>query len=156
MGTKTRPPAPDDETPVHADADLLDDVEAALATRYAKDLADGEQIVVDARTGPRAAWIGAAIDEGAKVHELELFLRDVPGDGLDGALGVLVDYLQGVLDELFAAERHASLPLDWEGRPYDGKVVYARGEKRDYEAEDAAAALLDEPPAPRVAARRRL
>lgn len=138
------PPDKDEETTTPVDGVLLDDVEAALSARFAD-----QRVAVDARTGPRAAWVGAAVPEGRRVHEVEVFARDVDGEGLDGALGVVLDYLA----EIVPALDEGYLPLDWEGRPYDGGVVFVRGEVRDYEAEAQAAALLGEEPPPRVVTR---
>jgi hypothetical protein len=121
---------------------LLEDVEAALSQRFAD-----QRVVVDARTGDDAAWIGAAVPHGSRVHEVEVFARGVDGDGLDGALGVVVDYLHAVVAQL---DGDAYLPLDWEGRPIDDGVVFVRGEVRDYAAEEAAARLLGEDPPPRL------
>lgn len=135
-------PRKDVETTLPVDVAILDDVEAALSRRFAD-----QRVRVDARTGPRAAWIGAAVPAGSRVHEVEVFARDVDGELLDGALGVVVDYLQAVVAEM---DGDAYLPLDWEGRPYGDAVVFVRGEVRDYDAEEQAARLLGEDPPPRV------
>lgn len=136
-------PDVDRETPEAVPPHLLEDLEELLAERYGGALEEGEHIRVEARTGPRAAWLRARVGTLDKAHEIELFARDVKGDGLEGALGVLVDFLDGVLEELFAAGGDAYLPLDFTARRFDEHTVYARSEVRDFAAEAAAAALLE-------------
>lgn len=140
--SQQRPPAPKTEAPDVLPDDMRAEVEQALNEGYADQLEDGERITVELRTGPRSAWLLARLGTPAKAFELELFTRDVEGELFDGALGLLVDYLDGVLEEWLGNDREGFLPLDFEGRPYDGHVIFARGELRDYEAEAAAEALL--------------
>lgn len=141
-GGPPRAPAPESEAPSPADPDLLADVESALVERHGDALTDDESVRLEATLGPDAAWLKARIGSEERAYEAELFAREVEGEGLDGALGALVDYLDGLLEEWLASERDAWLPLDWEGRPYDGLTLYARGDLRDYAAERAADALL--------------
>lgn len=122
---------------------LLSDLEALLAERYGGALEEGQHIGIEARTGPDAAWLKTRVGSSERAHEIELFTCDVQGDGLDGALGLLVDFLDGVLEELFAAGGDAYLPLDFTPRRFEGTVLYARSELRDYAAEAAAAALIE-------------
>jgi hypothetical protein len=163
------PPPPDrtppdlaSECPHELDAALRDDLRRALRERHAERLGVDERGValaldVDAMTGDRAAVAVAVTGTVRRAHEVFVFTRATGpkgGDaGLDGPLGVAVDYLDGLLDELIDAD-DGSLPLDWEGRPYaDGErrvVVFVRGEVRDYVAEEEAARLLQEDPAARA------
>jgi hypothetical protein len=103
---------------------------------------------VGGRTGANAAVAIAVVGTERRAHEVFVFARG-PGKGLDGPLGACVDVLDGLLKELIGDD-DAFLPLDWEGRPFDGGVVFVRGEVRDYLAEREAAKLLGEdmpPPA---------
>ena len=136
-------PDPDRETPDPVPLGLIGDLEELLADRYSGALEEGEHIRVRARTGRNAAWLRARVGTDQRAHEIELFARDVEGEALDGALGVLVDFLDGVLEELFAAARDAYLPLDYSPRRFDDHVVFARSEVRDFAAEAAADALLE-------------
>ena len=71
------------------------------------------------------------------------------GEGLDGPLATAVDVVDGILQGVVGRD-DAFVPLDWEGRAYEGGVVFVRGEVRDYVAEEAAAALLGEALPPRA------
>ncbi|HEY4223363.1 MAG TPA: hypothetical protein VGO62_18525 [Myxococcota bacterium] len=86
------------------------------------------------------AILGVLQDDENKrrVHEIVVFARG------DGARDRAVDYLDGVVAEL--AKAGGYLPLDFEGRPYNGELVFVRGEVRDYLAEAEAARLLGEDP----------
>lgn len=137
------PPDVEREAPEAVPQALLDDLEELLAERYGGALDEGDHIRVEARTGPEAAWLNARVGSDDKAHEIELFTRGVPGDALEGALGVLVDFLDGVLEELFATVGDAYLPLDFTPRRFDEHTVYARSEVRDFAAEAAADALLE-------------
>jgi len=121
---------------------IAGDVEAALALRYGKELQAGETIRIEASTGPGSAFVRASVGPEARPHRFEVFARGIPGEGLDGALGVVLDFLDGALTEYFDEHRDAYLPLDFVGHPYEGHVVFARSELRDLEAEAAARALL--------------
>ncbi len=88
-----------------------------------------------AKEGPKAGYVRAWVGDETPVVQFELFVRDVPGAGLEGPLGPAVDFLDGVLAEFFEEDRDASLPLDFVGHPYDDTVVFARQEKRDLLAE---------------------
>lgn len=136
-------PKLDDETPEPMDRALLEDVAEALR-RVA-----GTELAVQGRTGPNAVVVLAALPAGRRTHEVFVFTRGAPGGGAqDRAL----DYLGGLVEELTrkgGPDEGYHLPLDWEGRPYDGNLVFVRGEVRDYAAEEEAARLLEEPPPPR-------
>jgi len=150
------------ECPNELDSSLRDDLRRALRERHADRLGVDERGValaldVDAMTGQRAAVAVVVTGTVRRAHEVFAFTRATdPHDGdagLEGPLGVVVDYLDGLLDELIAAD-DGFLPLDWEGRPYsDGGrrvAVFVRGEVRDYVAEEEAARLLQEEPLARA------
>lgn len=141
-GGPPRPPAPESEAPSPVDPAFLGDVEEALVERHGGGLGDDETVRLEASTGVDAAWLKARVGTEERAYEAELFARDVDGEGLEGALGLLVDYLDGLLEEWLANERDAWLPLDWDTRTYDGITLFARGDLRDYAAERAADALL--------------
>ena len=142
----TKPPAILKETPKKLSPQLTASLEEALHQRHGDFLEAGESIRVSARTGKKAAFLQARVGTDDIVMEFEVFARDVKGDALDCALGVIVDFLDGVLDEFFEEDRDAYLPLDYTAHPYetdDGTVyVLARQEGRNYKAEEAADAIL--------------
>jgi hypothetical protein len=148
---------------------LRDAIRTALRARHARRLAgtadDDERgdedkdaaasvagaLDADAMVGAAAAVAVVVVGTARRAHELFVFVRG-DGDDLDGPLGVAVDYLDALLDER-GGDDDAFLPLDWEGRPYEGAadgVVFVRGEVRDYLAEEDAAKLLEEAPPTRA------
>jgi len=146
--TDRRTPDPAREAATALDADLTFTLHRALHERHAARLPAGHSLEVGGRTGPGAAVAIAVVGTERRAHEVFVFARG-KGTGLDGPLGACVDVLDGLLRELVGSD-DAYLPLDWEGRPFDGGVVFVRGEVRDYLAEREAAKLLGEdmpPPA---------
>lgn len=149
LATAKHAPAPQTEATSLVADDVRARLRGALRDRY------GDGIDVDGATGPRAAWLACTLPEGRRHHEMVLFAR--ASTGAD-ALDALVDYLDGLLAEVagagVAGKRGRArgtadgffLPLDFEGRPYDGGFVFVRGEVRDFDAETQAARLLGEPP----------
>ena len=135
-------PEPDREAPRAVREPLLRDITAALTARHSDTLDDGEHIRVEARTGDDAAWLRARVGTDARAWQVELFARSVPGHELDGALAVLVDWLDGALLEWARGGRDAWLGLDWDRRAVDDVTLWVRGELRDYEAEAMADRLL--------------
>lgn len=138
-----RAPDPTAETTEWVDGALLAQILDALTGRHG--LGDAE---LDGRTGATTGWLRARVGPETQTWELELFARDIGGEALEGALGVLVDYLDGFFEAWVAAGGEGWAPLDWEGRPYaldDGEscVVFVRGEVRNLEAERARDRLLE-------------
>jgi hypothetical protein len=129
------------ETPDDAPRALVRDLRRALKERHRRGLG-ADRVKIEAKTGPEAAWLKCAIGSDARAHEIELFVRDVDDSGIDGGLGVLVDFLDGALEQFFEADRDAWLPLDFTGHPAGEHVVLARMELRDYAAERMADELL--------------
>jgi len=111
---------------------------AALRARHGADVALRAVVRTGTDAGTRAALAVVVLGDDRRAHELFAFAR-----GADSA-DVVVDVLDAVVREA-VADDDAFLPLDWEGRPYDGGVVFVRGEVRDYLAEDEAGRLLGEP-----------
>jgi hypothetical protein len=132
-----------DETPTVIPTTLREDLESALFERHGEHLVDGEHIRIDGRVGPRAARVQATVGDARRGVVYEAFVREVDGELLDGALGLVVDYLDGVLEEVFAGQREGLFPLDFEGRPFEETFVYVRSEVHDWRAEAEAARWLD-------------
>lgn len=136
------PPQPESETPAKVESDVIADVEEALSTRHGAGLVRDETLRLDARTGVGSAWLKARIGTDDRAYEAEVFVRGIEGELFEGALGFLVDYLDGLLEEWIANDRDAWLPLDWDAREYEDVTVFARGDLRDYRAEREADRLL--------------
>jgi hypothetical protein len=122
----------DRETPDVLDVKTIED---ALRERY------GAAVRVSGREGAEAVAICAVLGDDRHAHEVMVFARG------EGAHDLAVDYLDGLIDEISTKGGPGDgryLSLDWEGRPFDGEVVFVRGEVRDYVAEAEAAKLLGE------------
>jgi hypothetical protein len=131
-----------EKVPFAVDNALTRDITAALSQRHASFLKDGETITLVAFTGNDAAYLELFVGEPARPYTFEVFCERVPGELLDGALGLLVDYLDGVLAEFFRHEREAHLPLEFARRRFEGQDVVVRSEQREFALEAAADALL--------------
>jgi hypothetical protein len=122
--------------------DLQNMITDALLERFAKRLNSGEEIHVRAFTGFECAFLEVKIGTEARAHLFEFFTKNLRGDELDGALGLLVDYADGVLEEFFRFKRNRYFPIDFVQREYDGHAVLARHELINAQAEEMADELL--------------
>ncbi|MFZ9889793.1 MAG: hypothetical protein ACO3JL_20040, partial [Myxococcota bacterium] len=139
---KPTPPSPEEEASTPLDDVLLADIEDALLERHSAALQDSERLEVDGATGSRAAFLRFAVGDDQLRHEGELFVRGAAGPSLDGALGTLVDFLDGLLDGWARGGRVDWLPLDWATYSYDQTTVWGRGDVRRPHLEHEADALL--------------
>ena len=135
------------ECPSAISAELREQVTAALIHRHERRLPDNHRLEVAVATGPAAAAIVVVVGTDRRAHEVFAFARG-PGTDLDGPLAAAIDMLDALLPRVVGSDDRF-LPLDWEGRPFEGGLVFVRGEVRDYVAEEGAAALLGEPMPPR-------
>ncbi len=147
MSNSKRVPDSDSETPTQAPKALGEKIEAAIQARYEANLDANEAIRLLIKTGQKAAYVRARVGDGQRVMEFEVFVRDVAGPALDGALGPAVDFLDSVLEQYFDADRDAYLPIDYVGHPYEDTVVFARQQARDLVAEAEADKWLNPPEA---------
>lgn len=122
--------------------DLQNMITDALLERFAKRLNAGEQIQVRAFTGFECAFLEVRIGTEVKTHLFEFFTKNLRGDELDGALGLLVDYADGVLEEFFRFKRNRYFPIDFVQREYDGHAVLARHELINSKADRMADELI--------------
>lgn len=122
--------------------DLQNMISDALLERFSKRLNAGEDIHVRGFTGFECAFLEIEIGAPQKMHRFEFFTKNLRGDELDGALGLLVDYADGVLEEFFRFKRNRYFPIDFVQREYDGHPVFARHELNDINAEKMADELL--------------
>lgn len=111
--------------------DLQNMITDAMNERFTKRLSPGEEITVEAFTGFESAYLVIRVGTPEKLHEFEFFTKNLRGDELDGALGLLVDYADGVLEEFFRFKRNRFLPIDFVQREYDSHPVFARHELKN-------------------------
>ena len=131
-----------EQTPDDVPFTLLDEIARALSRAHGRALSNDERVTVEAFTGDRAAFLAVRVGNHEDAHDFEFFCADKDGALLDGALGLLVDYADGVLKEFFAHDRDAFLPLEFQARRFDGKELLVRSERRALALEDAADRLL--------------
>lgn len=122
--------------------DLQNMITDALLERFLKRLNPGEDIYVKGYTGFECAFLEIDIGAETKMHHFEFFTKSLRGDELDGALGLLVDYADGVLEEFFRFKRNRYFPIDFVQREYDGHPVFARHELKSPKADKMGDALL--------------
>ncbi len=122
--------------------DLQNMITDALLERFLKRLSVGEDISVKGFTGFECAFLEIDIGSETKMHHFEFFTKNLRGDELDGALGLLVDYADGVLEEFFRFKRNRFFPIDFVQREYDGHPVFARHELKNPKAEGMGDELL--------------
>jgi hypothetical protein len=122
--------------------DLQNMITDALLERFAKRLNAGEEIQVRALTGFECAFLEVKIGTDVRTHLFEFFTKNLRGDELDGALGLLVDYADGVLEEFFRFKRNRFFPIDFVQREYDGHAVLARHELINSKADQMADELI--------------
>ncbi len=142
-----RRPDPD-EAPSPIDAALAADLRARWTGKLQQPLE------LQATTGKAAAAIVVVAGTIERATEIFAFARGARPTGfhaggvLDEPLGAAIDAVDGIVTDLAAGASPRTLPLDWEGRPVGDLVVFVRGERRDYRAEEQAALLLGEEAAP--------
>lgn len=136
------PPSPDQETSTPVDDALLEDIESALLERHGHGLHDRERLTVEGKTGPRAALLRFTLGDEDTRYDGELFFRGAAGPSLDGALGTLVDFLDGLLERWTDGGREEWLPLEWAPFGFEGASVWGRGDVRRPRLEREADALL--------------
>ncbi len=130
------------ETPDAIDPALTKDIESLLQTRFKRFLEPDEAIRINASTGNRAAHVEARVGTLDEAHVFELFAENIEGEQLEGALGLLIDYLDGVLKEFFVSEKDAYFPLDFSPRTFAKQTLYARHTFRRFALEEEANRLL--------------
>ena len=143
-----RPPNLERECPRPVEHELHEQLASALRERHARRLPPDHRLDIAAVVGDAAAAIVVVVGTDRRAHEVFVCARG-PGEGLEGPLAAAVDVVDGILQGVVGTD-DAFVPLDWEGRAFEGGVVFVRGEVRDYVAEEAAAALLGEDLPPRA------
>ena len=124
------------------DQALIEDLQALLKDSFEKYFKTGEQISIHAKTGLHCAFLQATFGADAAAHIFEFAATDVEGEPLDGALGLLIDYLGEVIAEFLENDREAFLPLDYSLSEVDRNKIYVRHEFRNFAAEKLANEFL--------------
>lgn len=109
-----------------------------------------ETIRLEARYGDSIALLRAFLGNAQKAQLIELCIEDLKGEETDAIFALLLDFLDGVVDEIVRSKGHARLPLDFTKRSFEGFVIYARSEQRHFEAERMADSLLQNADAKRT------
>jgi len=124
---------------------LIADIETELASTYYKYLKDNEKIHVFGELNKEAAYLRAVVGTEAKGEVFDLFLNDAEGlkMGLDGILGLLLDFLNSILKEYFEEERDARMPLDYTPFTFQNRTILGNQEFRNFELEAQADAILN-------------
>lgn len=139
---KASPPSPEQETSTPLDDALLGDIESALVERHGHALYDTEQLTLEGTTGPQAARLRFTVGDEDTRYEGELFVRGLADPSLDGALGILVDFLDGLLERWTEGGRAEWLPLEWATYGFEQATVWGRGDVRRPRLEREADLLL--------------
>ena len=138
------PPDLDAECPRAADPAIATDLRASWTRRH-------PDLQLRVTTGEGAAAVVVVTGPPQRALELFVFARGPGAPDLSGPLAVVVDVADALLQRLAAGDELRTIaPLDWEGAPRGQAVVFVRGERRDYLAEEQAAALLQEEPPQRA------
>lgn len=122
--------------------DLKNMITSGLLERFSKRLNKDEEINVEGFTGFESAYLIVYLGNETKMHVFEFFTKDKRGDELDGALGILVDYADGALEEFFRYKRNRFFPIDFIQKEYDKHPIWAKHELRNLKAEAERDVLL--------------
>lgn len=107
-----------------------------LQKKYQTYLAPLEKITLSFYKDKDGFWLRTLVGTEKKAHE---FMFTTEDDNFD----LLVDYLDGILQEFFESERDALLPLDLSKRVFDDKTIWVKHEFRNFEAEELAKIWLE-------------
>lgn len=120
--------------------DLQNMITKGLVERFSKRLSSEEKIEVTGFTGEENGYLIISLGTPEKMHVLEFFTKNKRGDELDGALGLLLDYADQVLEDFFRHKRNRAFPIDFIQNEYDKHPIWAKYELKNLKAE----ALRDE------------
>lgn len=107
-----------------------------LQKKYQTNLAPLEKITLSFYKDKDGFWLKTLVGTENKAHEFMFVAEDEDFD-------LLVDYLDGVLEEFFESDREALLPLDLSKRIFDNKTLWVKHEFRNFEAEKLAKIWLE-------------
>ena len=106
-----------------------------LTTRHSNQLKPNETILINARTGEEVVYMEALLGSLKQAHVFEFAVDGVKKEKFEETFSLIVDFFDGILNEFFAHERNAGLPLDFMKCDFEGTEIFARQEYRDFEVE---------------------
>ncbi len=123
--------------------DLQNMITKGLLERFSKRLNPEEDVQVNGFTGEESAYLIVSLGTEEKMHVFEFFTKNKRGDELDGALGLLVDYADGILEDFFRHKRNRYFPIDFIQNEYDKHPIWAKYELKNLKAESLRDELLN-------------
>lgn len=117
------------------DPELLVELDTLLNEKYAAQLDKGEHIRTSAFYGDAGTVLKAEIGSVQKAHVFQLVCS--------ADLSLLVDYLDGVLEEFFADKGGKWLPIDYTKKTFDGHMLWIKHNYVHFALEHEADALLN-------------
>jgi len=120
---------------------LAADAAELLLERYADGLCASERIHLELEPGPDRLRVSLFLTDGLVDTSIE-FAAALPGPADMAAIHLLLDFLDGVLDEHLASERRAMPRLDPAPYRYEGRTIYLSGQFRRPDLEAQADDLL--------------
>ncbi len=121
---------------------LIADIEVLLREKYCDNVSLQNQIYITALYGDSGVILNARVGNKESAHLFELACEHMNDPGIDGALGVLVDYLDGILAEFYKEKGHRWLPLDYTARPFENHTIFVKHTYRNFALENAADIIL--------------
>jgi len=122
--------------------DLLEQASTLLQDKFKSSLKEGERIVLEVHDEDGVITLRALVGTSKRAHEFEVKIEiKKPNDDKDTVL-LLLDFLDGALQEFFRYDRKAGFGLDFAKRRFEGLDLFVRQEYRDFEAERLADELL--------------
>ena len=107
-----------------------------LQKKYQTFLAPLEKITLSFYKDKDVFWLKTLVGTDKKAHEFVFMTEHEDFD-------LLVDYLDGILQEFFKSKRDALLPLDLSKRVFDNQILWVKHEFRNFEAEKLAEIWLE-------------
>lgn len=121
---------------------LCQDLDHLLTEKYQARLDSDEQIRTKAYHGNQAVALHAQVGSLIKAHVFELVCESDTNDDIDAALALLIDYLDGVLEEFLQSKGEKWLPIDYIEKSFEGHTLWIKHNFVNFELEQAAETLL--------------
>jgi hypothetical protein len=135
-------PSPYERATHEFSRDWSADASDLLSQKFADKLTVDEEIFLEALWGKDCALLKASVGNSQKAFVFELFIAHLDASGVEAGFGLLVDFLDGVLEEFFMRKRGAGFGLDFAPRQFEASTILVRQEFHNFEAERLADELL--------------